>query len=500
MVETEKKTTIDKFTSIIDNSLHEVRSEHVFHSKIYKLDLIRELPKTEIITEESQPIENEMHERDEEDATSNDDQEREEGLKPEIEIATVTIMPIAFQIKKFFEMPNVYNKVKTFMEDIENCGTICNFINGTLWKGKLKAYENTDIVIPYHLYFDQAQLNNALGTHCRLGQEMLGYYTFPCIPPEYNSRLENIFVAILHPGHYNKTYGNERCYNDLIDTLNGLAHEGILLNIDGEEKRIYFLLGLLQGDNLEINNITDLVRSFRANYYCRVCKLKRNQMEKAIIEDPEKLRNVENYEHDVLANNSSQTGVVKESIFNQVAGFHVTTSCAMDLTHDIAEGMYHYEISEILLDFIKKGYFKLNTLNKMLTEFKYGDIDKGNAPITIHETRLKAKHLKMTASEMMCFARHLGLMIGDLVPHDDPVWEFYQTAMEFVDLCYLPNYSESDLGRLENVIAIKSQMFTTLFNQTLKPKHHFSTHYPNIIRAYGPLRYLQTIRYLKTIT
>lgn len=30
---------------------------------------------------------------------------------------------------------------------------------------------------------------------------------------------------------------------------------------------------------------------------------------------------------------------------------------------------------------------------------------------------------------------------------------------------------------------------------TLKPKHHFLTHYPTLIRAFGPLRYISSLRY-----
>lgn len=504
LVQMEEKSIVDKLASAIELSLCDVRSESALDSILSKLGLIETLQPGEIITEEGVPeSEPEDDQEENEDAEESDEGKKgeasgegEEEALPEIKIEKVIMMPLIFQIRKFFGLPNVYATIKSYMEKIQESDRICNFVNGTVWKDKLKAYNQTDIIIPYNVYFDQAQINNALGSHCRLGKEMLGYYSFPCIPPEFNSRLENIFTAILHPGHYNKTYGNERCYNNLIDVFNTLAHEGILLNIDGVDERVYFLLGVMQGDNLEVNSVLDFTKSFRSHYHCRVCKQKRVDMEKATSEDPTLLRTVQNYESDVLTNDYKKTGVVTETCFNNVASFHVTTSCAMDVTHDIAEGMQHYEVAEMLLYFIKNRNIPLTLkiLNERMKNFNYGDIEKGNTQTTIGMTHLNNRKLKMSASEMVCFARHLGLMIGDLIPEDDPVWKFHLAAMEFLDLCFLPSYSEDELGRLENVIAKKNQMFVTLFKSKLKPKHHYSCHYPSAIRKYGPLRYLKTIR------
>lgn len=100
---------------------------------------------------------------------------------------------------------------------------------------KLKEFSADKIVIPYHLFMDEAQVNNALGSHKKPGKLNLGYYSFPTIPTEYQSRLENIFVALVHPGAYTVDYGNETCYSCLIEVLTNLTKEGITLNIDGEE-------------------------------------------------------------------------------------------------------------------------------------------------------------------------------------------------------------------------------------------------------------------------
>ena len=40
----------------------------------------------------------------------------------------------------------------------------------------------------------------------------------------------------------------------------------------------------------------------------------------------------------------------------------------------------------------------------------------------------------MTAKEMMTFLHFFSLMIGDLVPDDDPVWLFFLNFLEIVDI------------------------------------------------------------------
>lgn len=110
-------------------------------------------------------------------------------------------MPIEFQIKKFFELPNVYEKVKLNTIKIQQEDGLNHFIKGKLWKRKLENYGPDQQVVPFHFYGDGAQVNNPLGPHAKSGEQQLNYYSFPTIPYEYQSRLENIFVAQFYPGN-----------------------------------------------------------------------------------------------------------------------------------------------------------------------------------------------------------------------------------------------------------------------------------------------------------
>lgn len=110
------------------------------------------------------------------------------------------MMPISFTLKKFFELPKVFERIEAHTNKISEDGKLNHFINGRLWKKKLENFDKDDTVIPYFLYVDGAQMNNPLGPHCTKGLLDLNYITLPTIPTEYQSKLENIFVASISPG------------------------------------------------------------------------------------------------------------------------------------------------------------------------------------------------------------------------------------------------------------------------------------------------------------
>lgn len=118
------------------------------------------------------------------------------------------------------------------------------------------------------------------------------------------------------------------------------------------KKKNYFMLGLIIGDNLGLHEKLGFATSFRANYNCIFCKTHRNVMEKMTEEDPLTLRNMEEYEKDVLNIDTSSSGIKKESIFNKLPSFHVTTNHSVDIMHDIFEGICHYDLAAIFNYFL----------------------------------------------------------------------------------------------------------------------------------------------------
>lgn len=59
----------------------------------------------------------------------------------------------------------------------------------------------------------------------------------------------------------------------------------------------------------------------------------------------------------------------------------------------------------------------------------------------------------------------------------------------------MTEYDCSSIKTLRDVIATMNEMYVELFNRTLKPKHHFATHYPSLIEKFGPLRFMSSMRF-----
>ncbi|XP_075163520.1 uncharacterized protein LOC142236148 [Haematobia irritans] len=218
------------------------------------------------------------------------------------------------------------------------------------------------------------------------------------------------------------------------------------------------------------------------------------------------LRNAANYSQDILSNDPESTGVRENSIFNRINGYSVIDNLYADILHDIFEGVLRYDVCHVLLHFLKNKKFDIDLLNIRKQQFQYGSSEQGNKSQSIELNCLKKFRLKMSGREMWTFTHFLPLMIGDLVERNDIVWHFLINLVQILDLLLLPNYSVLQLTDLQTKIIWHNKKYTEIFQDTLKPKHHFLTHYIRIIENSGPLIHLWTFsfeskhRELKTYT
>lgn len=100
-----------------------------------------------------------------------------------------------------------------------------NFIQGDLWRKKVEHYFHDKIVFSLFIYYDNFEVNNALGTH--IGIQKLGamYYSVvhvACFPSQVNSLLKNIYLAMLFHSSDRTEFHNHSVFNILIDELNYL--------------------------------------------------------------------------------------------------------------------------------------------------------------------------------------------------------------------------------------------------------------------------------------
>lgn len=358
---------------------------------------------------------------------------------------------------------------------------------------KISQYEGK-IAIPYFLYIDDFEINNPLRSHANFQSIAAIYYSFPLL--KNNSKLSNIFLAALIKSVDLKEFGNDPCLIQLIDEINYLEKEGLTIFTNFGKFHVHFILGQVLGDNLGLNSVLEFSKSFSSNYYCRFCKIHKSIANSLCEENVLCMRNIVNYTEDVAKMNFSETGISKSSILNTISSFHVTENYCIDVMHDIFEGICHYDMCHIIKYYIETAQLiSLSNLNKRKINFNYGPIEVGNISPEITENHLKKFHLKMSAKEMMTFVHFFSIMIGDLISENDEVWNFYLTLIKIIDILISYNFSDSKIMYLEQLISQHNSMYIRLFNDTLKPKHHFLIHYSTIIKNSGPPRHYWCFRH-----
>lgn len=164
--------------------------------------------------------------------------------------------------------------------------------------------------------------------------------------------------------------------------------------------------------------------------------------------------------------------------------------------HDIFEGICHYNLCHIINYYTEEvKIFSLETLNYRKKHFNYGPIEIGNISPPIKPIHITNFHLKMSVREMMKFVYYFSLMIGDLIPEDDNVWLFFLNFLEIIEILLTCQISYATIFHLQQLIEKHNYDYSTLFKDTLKPKHHLLVHYPNIIKYSGPPKHFWCFRY-----
>lgn len=88
-------------------------------------------------------------------------------------------------------------------------------------------------------------------------------------------------------------------------------------------------------------------------------------------------------------------------------------------------------------------------------------------------------------------------ILFDLKSHKslEKIWVCLQSMLKIVTICYSSEIRESDLVKLEYWVKYHLDNMTAVFGIRLKPKHHYMTHYANIVRKVGPLVHMSTMRF-----
>jgi hypothetical protein len=91
------------------------------------------------------------------------------------------------------------------------------------------------------------------------------------------------------------------------------------------------------------------------------------------------------------------------------------------------------------------------------------------------------------ASQMWCLGRYLPLLIGDLVPYDDPHWGNYIMLLDIVDEVFAPVTTPDRADYVAMLVEDFLECFKELYpSRPLTPKMHYMVHMPSWMKRYMP--------------
>lgn len=92
--------------------------------------------------------------------------------------------------------------------------------------------------------------------------------------------------------------------------------------------------------------------------------------------------------------------------------------------------------------------------------------------------------------------RLLPVLIGSRVPEGEKIWDVLMDLKDIVELAVSHTFTDNTIQYMASKILDHRQLLQEVFpNLRLRPKHHYIEHYPCLIKCFGPLVHLWTMRF-----
>lgn len=259
----------------------------------------------------------------------------------------------------------------------------------------------------------------------------------------------------------------------------------------------------ISADNLGANGICGFVECFVAKYYCRICELTAAECKTAVEEDPAKIRNKQAYDSVIESLDADNVdykitkGVKKYCFFNDLKFFHILQNNSVDIMHDMNEGVIPFFLRFFFKSIIDNKFATAKDIQAKCRDHNYGWIWKKYKPSTISlesSGKKSKRNLNQNAMQSYCLLLNVPFIFFDLRDKIGSIWSAMEHLLQILQIVYSTRIRKSDIDRLRILIK-KHSSFLVEHGETLLPKHHMMTHYPNLIMKIGPLIHSWMMRF-----
>lgn len=379
----------------------------------------------------------------------------------------------------------------------ENENEICSPRDGKRFKNsELYSVEPFSFLI--QIYLDEFETTNPLGSKTIVHKIYGIYFTILNLPPEINSKLENIFILGLCIAiDLKKEEIFKKVLNHIKIDLDILETDGIIVEFKDNQHILKGTIFSFSHDNLAANFICGLNESFNARYYCRICLTPSDEC-RTLTNDLTVI--YRNYNDNQIHLATKIYGTKTDCPLNELKYFNTFDSPSIDVMHDILEGIGPYELKKFLIFVVKElKIISMDEVNLRISNFNYGILNIKNKPSTINIDS-KSNAIGQKASQFWCLMRFFPIIFKDFIELNiDKVrvkWDIILLLVKISQYCFAYRLPKNAPNILRSLI---DEHHTLLIHNyapdVMLPKHHIMIHYPMIIEQMGPLIYQWTMRY-----
>nr|XP_055032090.1 uncharacterized protein LOC129420928 isoform X1 [Misgurnus anguillicaudatus] len=406
-------------------------------------------------------------------------------------------IPVIEMLQKLLKKTDVLDKV---LGSGETSGRYSSYRDGTHYRNN-SFFAEKDYKICLNLYIDDFEVANPLGTSRKKHKLCAVYWVLANLPAKNVSSLHTIQLALLCKTNVVRQHGYSKILHPLIEDLKCLEQQGVFVEQLGSCVRGSVLHVL--ADNLGAHSLAGFQESFRVNHPCRFCLATREDINmKEVRSGLFEMRTKEKHQQhvqDVLQDSTLvvQYGVKRSCpLSDNLKHFHAIGGFPPDLLHDLLEGVVPVEMALCLRKLIGKRYFTLESLNSAIKQFPYKFSDRTDQPQPIPQSYTKKTTIGGNGHENLTLLRLLPLLIGHTIAENDHTWEILMLLKDIVELSLSIKFADDTVEFLNCKISEHRALLQEVFPDfVLRPKHHYIEHYPQLIRMYGPLRNLWTMRF-----
>lgn len=191
----------------------------------------------------------------------------------------------------------------------------------------------------------------------------------------------------------------------------------------------------------------------------------------------------------------STFGVKRTCLLNDLQYFCVSDNYAVDIMHDILEGVGQFEL-KLLFGYLSDTNIisKTDVCNRIYS-YNYGFVERKNRPTRINLEQ-SGNGIGLNFIQTFCLVQNMSLIFGDIVKEGNAHWRLLLLLLQILNIIFSPVITDGMTVCLKHLIVEHHKLFKVLYPHCrMIPRHHFMTHYSRSIRKIGPIFHVWTMRF-----